>query len=292
MKPPPFEYYEAGSIEEALTLLAESGEDAKVLAGGQSLIPLMTFRLVRPEVIVDINRLDELARIEDADDGALRVGALVRQAEAERSDAIARRAPLLRQALHHVAHVQIRNRGTVGGSVAHADPAAELPSAILSADATLVARSLRGERSINADDFFTSHYATALADDELLVALEIPASPPRTGTAFEEYARRRGDYAVSGAAVSITLDADGDCTRARVTLLASAEVPLRARAAEAALIGRAVDEEAARDAAAQAIAEDTGDGTFGGSDYRRDVTEAICARAIRVAGVHAAGRAQ
>jgi CO/xanthine dehydrogenase FAD-binding subunit len=280
------------SIDEALSLLAENGEDASVLAGGQSLIPLLTFRLVRPDVLVDINGLDELGRIEEADDGSLRIGALVRQAAAERSEAVARRAPLLRQALRHVAHAQIRNRGTVGGSIAHADPAAELPSAIVSADATVVARSSRGQRRIHADDFFVGHFTTALADDELLVAIEVPASPPRTGTAFEEYARRRGDYAVSGAAIAITLDESGVCERARVTLLAAGEVPLRARAAETALLGLAIDAHAAAGAATQAIEVDaSGDDRFGGSGYRRDVAEAICGRAISAAGQRAAGGA-
>lgn len=293
MKPAPFAYHDPASVEQALDLLAEHGDDAKVLAGGQSLIPLLSFRLARPEVLVDVNRVGGLASVDAPGDGVLRIGALARQAAVERSADAAAACPLLRDALRHVAHPQIRNRGTVGGSVAHADPAAELPVAMVTASATIVARRRGGERRIAAEDFFVSHLTTALADDELLVGLELPAAPPRSGSAFEEYARRSGDYALGGAAAIVTLREDGACAAARIGLLAAADVPLRAPAAEALLVGRPLDAEAAREAAARAVDGVEPIGTIHGDGaYRRRVIEAMCARALLAAAARAAGGAR
>jgi carbon-monoxide dehydrogenase medium subunit/6-hydroxypseudooxynicotine dehydrogenase subunit alpha len=290
VKPPPFDFHDPASVDEALALLAEHGDDAKVLAGGQSLIPLLSFRLARPELLIDVNRVAELASIDAGPGGALTIGATTRQAAVERSALAATACPLLRDALRFVAHPQIRNRGTLGGSVAHADPAAELPVAMVATEATLVARRRGEERRIAAEDFFVSHLTTTLEDDELLVAVELPATPPRSGTAFEEFARRSGDYALGGAAAIVTLDAAGACTRARIALLGAADVPLRARGAEELLLGRRIDAEAAREAAAAAVvgAEPIGN-VHGDAAYRRRVVEAMCARALAAAAARAAG---
>ena len=288
MKPPQFEYDAPRTIDETLALLAEHGEDAKVLAGGQSLVPLLNFRLARPERLVDINPVGELAYLEPAD-GALRIGALTRHSELERSPEVAGRVPLLLEAVRLVGHVQIRNRGTVGGSVVHADPAAELPVALTALDARFHVRSLRGSRSLGADELFVTHFTTTLEPDELLTEVEVPLPAPRTGSAFVEFARRHGDFALGGAAVLLTVGSDGTCERAAVALLAAAPTPLRAPAAEQALVGRSLDEEAAVEAAARAVADvsPTGD-LHGSSEYRRSLIEAMVRRAI----VQAAARGQ
>jgi CO/xanthine dehydrogenase FAD-binding subunit len=288
MKPAPFIYHDPSTLEEALELLATHGEDAKVLAGGQSLIPLMNLRLARPKVIVDINRIAGLDRIERMNRG-VRVGALARQSALESSPEIAREFPLLHEAVRHVAHPQIRNRGTLGGSAAHADPAAELPVALMAHEAIFHARSRRAQRSIPAADFFVSHLTTVLADDEVLVETEIPRAPSMTGAAFEEFARRHGDYALGGAAVLVTVDEDGTCMRARIVLLGAAGVPFRAAAAENLIVGQPIEEASAREAAA--LATDSirpATDMHGDGAYRRDLIAALCARAISRAAASAA----
>ncbi len=290
MKPPPFEYRDPETLEETLALLAEHGDDAKILAGGQSLIPLLNFRLARPEVLVDINRVRPLAGIDDRPEG-LRIGAATRQSALERSSQVAAQQPLLAEVIRYVAHAQIRNRGTVGGSLAHADPAAELPVAMTALDASLIASSGRGERRIAAEEFFVSHLTTVLEDDEVLIAVDVPRAPAGTRVAFEEFARRHGDYALGGAAVVLTADAAGACSRARVTLLAAGDVPVRAHAAEKLLVGAVVDAAVAREAAAAAVRdiEPVGDG-HGDGDYRSSVIEAMCDRAIARAAAPGEGK--
>jgi carbon-monoxide dehydrogenase medium subunit len=236
LKPAPFAYDEARSVDEALSLLARHGEEAKVLAGGQSLIPLLNFRLARPERIVDVNRINELAYIRRRD-GALRIGALTRMASLERSPLVAERWPLLVEAARLVGHAQIRSRGTLGGSVAHADPAAELPAALTALGARFHLRSERGPRTLAAEEFFVTHLTTALTPDELLIEITVPPLPPRTGTAIVEHARVHGDFALGGAAVVVSLAEDGACAQASIVLLAAAPTPLRAIAAEEALAG-------------------------------------------------------
>jgi carbon-monoxide dehydrogenase medium subunit/6-hydroxypseudooxynicotine dehydrogenase subunit alpha len=283
MKPPPFEYDAPSTVDEALALLAEHGHDSKVLAGGQSLVPLLNFRLARPARLIDINNLGELGSLR-VRDGALRLGALTRQAMVERSEAVAAQWPLLRQAVAFVAHAQIRNRGTVGGSIAHADPAAELPVALAALDGSVAVRSARGEREIGWRDLFVTHLTTSLEPDELLVEVRIPALPSGTGCAFTEYARRHGDFALGGAAVTVTVDAGGKCTRASIALLAAAATPLRAGDAEALLPGRALDEETIREAAAVAVRDVTPTGDIHGSSaYRKRLIEAMVRRAITAA---------
>jgi carbon-monoxide dehydrogenase medium subunit len=195
VKPPRFKYIAAGSLTEALAAKAEHGAEARFLAGGQSLIPAMNFRLAQPGVLIDINPLAELDYVRE--DGALRIGALTRIRTLERT-------ALLAEAVRHVAHPQIRNRGTLGGNLAHADPASELPAVVLALKARLHVKSRNGERWINARDFFVGALTTALRDDEMLVEVELPPLPPRTGTCFLEVARRRGDYAMMGVAAVVT----------------------------------------------------------------------------------------
>jgi carbon-monoxide dehydrogenase medium subunit/6-hydroxypseudooxynicotine dehydrogenase subunit alpha len=290
MKPAAFDYVSPDSLPEALEQLS-TREDAKVLAGGQSLIPLMNFRLARPAVLVDLNRLGELAYIR-REAGVLRIGAMTRHATLERSRLVARHFPLLRQAIEWVAHIQIRSRGTVGGSTAHADPAAELPVALTALDARFLARSVRGERWIAARDFFISQLTSALEPDEILVEIEVPPVPDGSGSAFVEYARRHGDYALGGAAVQLDVAGDGVVRSAAVALLGAGAVPLRAAGAEAALDGRAIDEVAARAAAAAAVEDlrPTGD-IHGSSEYRRQLIEKLVARAVLQAAGHARARA-
>jgi CO/xanthine dehydrogenase FAD-binding subunit len=283
MKPPPFEYDAPKTVSDTLALLAQHAEDAKVLAGGQSLVPLLNFRLARPARLVDINGVGELDYIRRKD-GRLHVGALTRQSMLERSTIVADHWPLLHEALHWVAHPQIRNRGTIGGSVAHADPAAELPVALAALDGAVRVRSARGERRVQWSDLFVTHLTTSLEADELLVEVELPPLPERTGCAFSEYARRHGDFALGGAAATITVDESGTCTRASIALLGAAPVPLRATAAEGLLIGRAPDEEAAREAGSAAVRDLTPTGDIhGSSSYRRRLLEAMVRRAITAA---------
>jgi CO/xanthine dehydrogenase FAD-binding subunit len=287
VKPPPFAYDRARSVDEALALLAEHGDEAKVLAGGQSLVPLLNFRLARPERLIDINEVQELDRLQL--NGTLRIGALTRQATIEDSAQIRERVPLLHEAIRFVAHPQIRNRGTVGGSVAHADPSAELPAVFAALDAAFHLRSASGMRTVAADEMFVTHLTTALKSDELLTDIEVALPAPGAGSAFVEFARRHGDFALAGAAVLVRLAADGSCRRAAIALLAAGPVPVRATAVEQALIGHRLDEATAREAAASAVKDvkPLAD-IHGGSDYRRRVLEALVRRALLLANSRAA----
>jgi CO/xanthine dehydrogenase FAD-binding subunit len=243
VKPAPFEYALPESVDEALDLL---GEDARPLAGGQSLVPLLNFRLARPERLVDLNAIAELDYLRDSA-GTLHIGALTRQATLERSGLVGERWPLLTQAIRLVGHPQIRSRGTVGGSIAHADPAAELPVALSALGARFHARSRRGTRTLAAGELFLGPLTTALEPDELLVEIEVPPLPAGAGTAFVEHARTHGDFAVAGAAAVVAAGA-----HAAIALLGADSVPVRASEAERALLGGASAREAAELAAALA----------------------------------------
>jgi carbon-monoxide dehydrogenase medium subunit/6-hydroxypseudooxynicotine dehydrogenase subunit alpha len=280
MKPPPFDYMDPRSLDEAVGLLAEHGDEGKVLAGGQSLVPLLNFRLAQPSVIVDVNRVVELSYLRRSN-GRLRIGAMCRQTRLEQSPVAREGWGLLGDALALVAHPQIRNRGTVGGSAAHADPAAELPVAFSALEARFTARSSRGERVLDADEFFVTHLTTALEPDELLVEVEVPPVAEGTGHAFTEYSRRHGDFALGGAAVLYTKNGDGTCTDARIAMLGAADTPLRAREAEEALRGQKLDDEVAAEAAKLAARdiEPTGD-IHGSSSYRKRLIEAMVRRAL------------
>lgn len=282
MKPPPFEYVRPDSLEAALEILAERGPDASVLAGGQSLVPAMNFRLAAPAMLVDLNRVPDLAYAVERD-GGVAIGSMTRQRAVERSALVARRAPLLAEALGFVAHPQIRNRGTIGGSLAHADPAAELPAVAVALGARLRARSVANPegRWIDADDFFPGLFTSALEPDEILVEVAFPAPPPRTGQAFEEFARRHGDYALAGAAAVVTLDGAGRCGSARIALLSVADGPLRATAAEAALTGAEPNQEAVRSAADDAAREvDPPADIHATAAYRRHLVGVLVRRAL------------
>ena len=239
MKAPSFRYARPASLAEALELLARHGERAKLLAGGQSLIPSLNMRLAAPEVLIDLGALKELQGIAPQGDG-LRIGAGTRHREIEHSPLIAKRAALLAQAAPHIAHVAIRNRGTLGGSLAMADPAAEFPACCLALQASLVLASARGERRVGAEQFFKALYSTALAADEILVAVEIPAATPDSRSAFLELSRRRGDYAMVGLAALASRSA-GKLTDVRLAFLGVAAVPVLARRAMAAAEGKQPD---------------------------------------------------
>lgn len=289
MKPPPFEYHRPDTLDEALAVLAQHGAEAKPLAGGQSLVPTMNFRLAQPAVLVDLNAVDTLAAIEPQRDGGLRLGAMTRQRAVERSDTVAERSPLLREVMPSIAHPQIRNRGTVGGSVAHADPAAELPAIMLLLEATFRLRSQGGDRWVPAADFFTGFFATALAEGELVTDVAIPAQPPGAGAAFDEIARRHGDYALVGAAALVTLDDAGRCARARLTLLSVGDGPVLAVAVGETLDGAEPTSEAiaAAASAAQAAVDPPSD-IHASSEYRRHLV-GVLARRVLTRAVDRAG---
>ena len=267
MKPAAFAYDDPRELDEVLGLLAREGEDVKVLAGGQSLVPLLNFRLARPDRLVDLNRVEELAYLR-RDGDVLRVGALARHADLERSEDVASGWPLLAQAARHVGHPQIRSRGTVCGSVAHADPAAELPVALAALDARFHVRSTRGVRTLSAEELFLGFLTTSLEPDELLVEIEVPAAPPGSGSAFVEHARTHGDFALGGAAAVV---GGGE---ARLALLAAGPAPVRARGAEAVLASGGTFDDAADAAVAEL--------ELGGedADWRRALLRELSRRAL------------
>lgn len=289
MKVPPFSYHAPGSLDEALALLDQHGEDAKVLAGGQSLVPLLALRLAHPEVLIDLNRLSELANIAPHN-GGVGVGAMVRERAAERSDLISRQVPLVAEALPMIGHLAIRNRGTIGGSLSHADPAAELPAVARALDAELVARSkARGVRTIPAAEFFQGYFTTALQPDEVLTEVRFPALPPRTGTCFYEVSRRHGDFAMVGVGVSLTVH-DGRINRAAIALMGMAELAVRARAAEEALEGEVPSTELFKDAGAEATRDlSPVSDLHASSEYRRRVGAVSVRRALELAAQRATG---
>jgi CO/xanthine dehydrogenase FAD-binding subunit len=236
MKPPRFDYLLPRTLDEALGLLAQHGDEAKVLAGGQSLVPLLNFRLVRPAHLVDLNDIPGLDGIR-IEQGWLAIGAMTRQRAVETSSVVRERSPLLAEAMPQIGHVQIRNRGTIGGSLAHADPAGELPAVVAALDGELILRSRRGERRLAPHDFFVGYLTTAAAPDELLVEARVPVTPPRTGTAFMEVSRRHGDFALVGVAASISVDTGGVCTACAIALTGVGPTPVVAREASRALVG-------------------------------------------------------
>jgi carbon-monoxide dehydrogenase medium subunit len=237
VKPAPFDYYAPTTLEEATRLLADLGDDAKVLAGGQSLVPMLNMRLTRFEALIDLGRVAEL-RSWKTGNGAVSVGAMMPQCEVEESADLAQQVPLLAAATPLIGHFQIRSRGTVGGSIAHADPAAEYPAVALALDAEIEAASKGGTRTLPAADFFTGLWSTALSADEVLAGVRFPIWGAGSGFAVEEVARRHGDFAIAGAAVGLQVT-DGTIARAAIALFGMGSTPIRARAAEAGLVGQA-----------------------------------------------------
>jgi carbon-monoxide dehydrogenase medium subunit len=285
MKPAPFQYIAPSTLMEALDTMRQYGSDAKLLAGGQSLIPVMNFRLAQPAVIVDLNKISELGQLQAAPSGGLRIGAMVRQSQVERSDAIANYVPLLHEAMPHIAHTQIRNRGTIGGSLAHADPAAELPVVMVALQARFLLRNSGRERWVNAEDFFQTVFTTALEPEEILTDIDIPPLPHRYGYAFMEFARRHGDYAQAGVAVALSLDERGYCSWARLVFLNVGDTPMIAVQAARELIGQIPSTDLITDIALLATRneiEPVGD-IHASAEYRRHLAFVLCKRAIEKA---------
>ena len=286
MKLPDFTYEVPATLAEAVGLLAEQQDEASVLAGGQSLIPLLALRLARPPVLVDINGLSELSGV-SATDGWLAVGAMTREYEAEESETAAKTVPLLAAALPLIGHDAIRSRGTIGGSLAHADPAAELPAVARALDAEFVVRSQSGERVIPAAEWFEGYLTTSRRSDEILVEVRFPAARPATGVSFQEVARRHGDFAMVGLAASLTL-ADGAVSDARLAFSGVADVPVRATEAEAFLAGQQPSAEVFEEAARRATANlDPPADLHGSAEYRKKVAAALVRRGLRAAADNA-----
>jgi CO/xanthine dehydrogenase FAD-binding subunit len=288
MKPPRFDYLNPRSLDEALGILVRHGDEAKVLAGGQSLVPLLSFRLVRPAYLVDLNDVGGLAGIR-LDDGHLAIGAMTRQRAVETSTLVRERCPLLAEAMPQIGHVQIRNRGTIGGSLAHADPASELPAVVAALDGELVLQSSRGQRVLKPEQFFVDYLTTAAAPDELLVEVRVPGASPRTGSAFLEVSRRHGDFALVGVAATVTLDEAGVCTAAAIALTGVGPTPVLARDAARALVGdrlAPVAFEGAGRRVAERLQPDSD--LHASSDYRRQLGSVLTGRALGRAAERAA----
>lgn len=282
MKLPSVEYESPTSTAEAVGLLAEHEDEASVLAGGQSLIPLLALRLARPALLIDINNLGELSGITEAD-GHVNVGATTREYVAEESETIARAVPLLAAALPLIGHEAIRSRGTIGGSLAHADPAAELPAVARALDAEFTVRSRSGERVVPAAQWFEGYLATSRRPDEILTGIRFPSARPGTGVSFLEIARRHGDFAIVGLATSLTLDGD-TISEARLAFSGLADVPVRAADAEDLLAGERPSEELFTEAARKATADiDPPSDLHGSSEYRKKVAATLVRRGLRAA---------
>jgi aerobic carbon-monoxide dehydrogenase medium subunit len=281
VKPASFEYHAPEKVTDAATLLRDFGDEAKVLAGGQSLVPIMALRLARFDHVVDLNRVGDLRGVERRD-GTVRVGAMTRQAEVERDATIADGVPLLARATPLIGHFQIRNRGTLGGSLAHADPAAEYPAVALALDAEFEVANATGSRTVPASEFFVSTFMTALEADDVLTAVRFPVWGGRSGFAVEEVARRFGDFALTGAVCGIELDGSGRVARAAIAMFGMGSTPLRAPEAEAVLAGSVAEEvdveEIGRAAAAPT---DPPDDIHASAAYRRSVGAVVVARALR-----------
>jgi CO/xanthine dehydrogenase FAD-binding subunit len=284
MKPPRFQFCAPRMLDEALILLDQHSEDTKVLAGGQSFVPLLNMRLAGPAYIVDINHLSELHYIEP-EDGYLAIGATVRQHQVERSAVVQEKHPLLVEAVKHIGHMQIRNRGTIVGSIAHADPAAELPALLTCLNGEVVAQSSHGERIIKAEEFFTGYLSTALEPGEMLTEVRFPWIAPQAGWAFMEFARRSGDYALVGAAAVVTPTSDDHCLSAHIAYLGIAGSPVRGHAVENVLVGIELDD-AALDTAAEAartlVSDDMSD-VHATIEYRRVLTAELTRRVLQAA---------
>ena len=290
MKPAPFEYHAPESIPEVLDLLAEHGYDAKILAGGQSLVPMMNFRLVQPAVLVDINNIPELSYIE-AQDKETRIGALTRHSMVEKSPVIAEKAPLIYETMPQIATVQIRNRGTIGGSLAHADPSAELVVVSTALEAEFKIQSKKGERVVPATEFFVGLLMTVLEPEDLLVEIQIPQLPPRSGWSLKEVARRPHDFALVGVAAVMTLDKKGRCENARLVYLSAGDGPITAPEAAGMLIGEEITPDLIQAAAERASADeiDPGSDIHATADFRRHLANVLTRRALGEAFERAGG---
>lgn len=280
MKPAPFDYVRAIDVEHAVAVLAASDGDANVLAGGQSLVPLLAMRLAQPTVLVDLGRLADLAYVRD-DGGHIEIGAMTRTRDVETSPLVAAAAPLLPAALAHVGHVTIRNRGTLGGSTAHADPAAEAPAVLRALDAEMLLAGPRGTRTVAAAEFFQGFLVTAVEPDELLVAVRVPKQAPGTVVAVQEFARRHGDFALAAVFTALRFAADGTVAEARISTAGVGQVPIRADAAEGLLVGTTAGPDAvAAAAAAVAAATSPIDDIHAPVAYRRHLVAVLTRRCL------------
>jgi len=279
VKPARFAYHAPATVDEAIALLTRYGGEAKLLAGGQSLMPLMNFRLARPAALIDLNAIASLAYIRE-DDGQIRFGAMTRQRAIEFSPVVRRRLPLLAEATALVGHLPIRTRGTIGGSIAHADPSAEYPAVLAALDGVVVARGPRGERTLRASELFQSYLTTSLGPDEMLVEVRLPAMPDGAGFAFEEFSRRHGDFAIVG--IAATVIRQGDRYTARLVTAGAGPVPTRLRQAEE-ILEREGFSDAAIEAAARRAAELVEPDTdiHASAAYRRNLTRVLTGRALR-----------
>lgn len=291
MKPAPFDYLAPTTAEEVVSALVELGDTAKVLAGGQSLVPMLALRLAAFDHLVDIGRVAELRGVERRD-GALWVGAGTAQATIERSAEVASAVPLLARATPLIGHFQIRNRGTIGGSLVHADPAAEYPAVALALEAGLEVLGPDGRRTVPATEFFIGLWSTVVGEQELLTGVTFPLWDGRCGFAVREFARRHGDFAVAGAAVALELDGDDRVRRCRIALFGLGSTPERATAAEAAVTGAVVGEVDLEEVGRLAMSslDSVPSDLHGSSAYRRRVGGSMVARALRAAGEEARGR--
>ncbi len=291
MKPAPFDYVRPGTLDEVLALLGQHGGEAKILAGGQSLMPLLNFRMLRPAILVDVNKIEAMAFLREEGRG-LRVGALTRHHTLETSPLVRERFPALSAAMEHVAHLAIRNRGTIGGSLSHADPAAELPMMAMLLDAVIHTHAPSGERAHDAADFFLGPLTSVLDEDEIVTEIELPGLDPGTGWAFEEFSQRSGDFAIAAAGVLMRVQ-DGRIAEARIALMGVDETPVRLREIEASLLGASPDRALAREAAAQAgEAVHPNTDLKASGEYRRHLVRAIVERVLIAAWARAQGRLQ
>ena len=279
MKPPRFGYARPNSVDEAADVIATGDPHVQLLAGGQSLIPLLNFRLAHPALLVDLNFLDQLTRITE-DDGWLILGSMVRLRAAETSELVGSACPLLAAALRHVGHIQIRNRGTIGGSIAHADPAAELPALVVGLGGQIVVQSVRGSRVIEGTDFFLGPFLTSLADDELITEVRLPKSPG-SRTSFGEFSLRAGDFALAGVGICMSFD-DGLVTRARMGALGVGPTPVRLEEAEESLIEKHLTDQVIETASALASSEvEPLEDIHADSQYRRELLGFLITRSLR-----------
>ena len=280
MIPPAFDYYAPATTEEAIGLLQQLGPEAKILSGGMSLIPLMRLRLAAPRHVIDINRIAGLAEIGETD-GFLMIGALTREAELERSDLVRAKYPILTATAAVIGDPLVRNRATVGGNLAHADPANDHPATMLALGAEVVATGPTGERRIPITSFFTGFFATALAADEILTAIRVPIPPPRSGGAYVKLERKVGDFATAGVAAQLTLDGDDICEQVRIGLTNVGSIPIEARQAEEVLRGKRPEPEVIRRAAQLAAeASDPSTDLRGSVEYKRDLVRVLTVRAL------------
>lgn len=290
MKPAPFEYHAPTSLEQALELKHQHGDDAKPLAGGQSLVPAMNFRAAQPSMLVDLNRISELSYIRTEGE-VIRIGAMTRERHLEFDSSIQKRMPLLHEATPFIAHPQIRNRGTLGGSLVNADPAAELPVLMVALNARLKAQNKSGERWVDAKDFFVGMFTTALEPDEILVEIEIPFMPSRTGWSFMEVAPRAGDYALMGVAAQVTLDEAGKCRSAKLVYLNAGEGPVDAVEAAKSLEGEALTDELIESAAALASGQEINPygNVHTSPDFQRHLAKVLTRKTLKQALQRAGG---